>query len=152
MGTTSGGLRYPEPTEPVSQGAVNIRNLAEDVTGKYQAAPGVATTFYPDMVAVPVGTVIKMAAGKVNLTTDSQGQAVLTFPGNWTTIVSVVVTPAVSPSLPLDYVFNVGPRAAAASCYVYRSESWREVCRQYRGLLCRVRLLGGLRHGVLGNS
>ena len=35
MGTTSNGLRYPEPTDPVAQGAVAIRNLAEDVNGKY---------------------------------------------------------------------------------------------------------------------
>lgn len=32
MGVTSSGLRYPEPTEAVTQGALAIRNLAEDVT------------------------------------------------------------------------------------------------------------------------
>ena len=31
MGTTAGGLRYPEPTEAVAQGATAIKNLALDV-------------------------------------------------------------------------------------------------------------------------
>jgi hypothetical protein len=31
MGTTPSGLRWPEPTDPLPQGSVNIRNLAEDV-------------------------------------------------------------------------------------------------------------------------
>jgi hypothetical protein len=31
MGTTPSGLRYPEPTDPVSAGAVNIKNLATDL-------------------------------------------------------------------------------------------------------------------------
>jgi hypothetical protein len=35
MGTTSTGLRYPEPTDPVNQGATAIKNLATDVAGKY---------------------------------------------------------------------------------------------------------------------
>jgi len=35
MGTTSTGLRYPEPSEPVNQGAANIKNLADDVNGRF---------------------------------------------------------------------------------------------------------------------
>jgi hypothetical protein len=31
MGTTASGLRYPEPTDPVNQGAANIKNLATDL-------------------------------------------------------------------------------------------------------------------------
>jgi hypothetical protein len=31
MGTTASGLRYPEPTDPVNQGADAIKNLATDV-------------------------------------------------------------------------------------------------------------------------
>jgi hypothetical protein len=31
MGTTASGLRYPEPTDPVNQGATNMKNLATDV-------------------------------------------------------------------------------------------------------------------------
>ena len=35
MGTTVSGLRYPEPTDPVNQGATAIKNLALDVNGRY---------------------------------------------------------------------------------------------------------------------
>jgi hypothetical protein len=31
MGTTASGLRYPEPTDPVNQGATNMKNLATDL-------------------------------------------------------------------------------------------------------------------------
>ena len=45
MGTTASGLRYPEPAEPVAQGAVNIANLAADVNARYvQQFTGVAQT------------------------------------------------------------------------------------------------------------
>lgn len=37
MGTTATGLRYPEPVDPVSQGAAAIKNLADDLTAKYGA-------------------------------------------------------------------------------------------------------------------
>lgn len=43
MGVTSNGLRWPEPTDPVAQGAVAIRNLAEDVTSRHARYPGFAT-------------------------------------------------------------------------------------------------------------
>jgi hypothetical protein len=32
MGTTASGLRYPEPTDPVNQGATAMKNLADDAT------------------------------------------------------------------------------------------------------------------------
>lgn len=43
MGVTSSGLRWPEPTDPVAQGAVAIRNLAEDVTTRGARYVGFAT-------------------------------------------------------------------------------------------------------------
>jgi hypothetical protein len=45
MGTTSSGLRYPEPTDPVNQGAAAIKNLADDVTTQYpKPVRGIANT------------------------------------------------------------------------------------------------------------
>lgn len=35
MGTTSSGIRYPEPGESVKVGAQNMQDLAEDVTDRY---------------------------------------------------------------------------------------------------------------------
>jgi hypothetical protein len=35
MGTTATGLRYPESTDPANAGALNFKNLADDVTTKY---------------------------------------------------------------------------------------------------------------------
>lgn len=35
MGTTATGLRYPEPVDPVANGAAAMKNLADDVTAKY---------------------------------------------------------------------------------------------------------------------
>jgi preprotein translocase subunit SecB len=40
MGVTASGLRYPEPSEPVAQGAANIKALADDVTTKYAKVYG----------------------------------------------------------------------------------------------------------------
>jgi hypothetical protein len=119
MGTTASGLRYPEPSEPVAQGATAIRNLAEDVTGKYPPGVRPGAAFYPDAGVVPAGAVIRMAAGKVNLTCDSAGQAVLYFSPAFTTgILSVLLTPGVSPSAPMDYVFSAAPRGLD-SVYFY---------------------------------
>ena len=39
MGVTASGLRYPEPSEPVAQGAANIKALAEDLTGTIRQSP-----------------------------------------------------------------------------------------------------------------
>jgi hypothetical protein len=50
MGTTASGLRYPEPTEPVANGATAIRNLAEDVAATY----GVHVDKFP-IIAVTLG-------------------------------------------------------------------------------------------------
>jgi hypothetical protein len=35
MGVTTSGIRWPEPVDPINQGAVAMRNIAEDVTTKY---------------------------------------------------------------------------------------------------------------------
>lgn len=43
MGVTTSGLRWPEPTDPVAQGALAMRNLAEDVTARGARYLGFAT-------------------------------------------------------------------------------------------------------------
>ncbi len=56
MGTTPGGLPYPEPTDPIANGAVAIKNLATAIdptlTGKLDKAGGTVT-----------GTIVSNVAG-----------------------------------------------------------------------------------------
>jgi|SRR5262245_12532347 len=55
MGTTAGGLPYPEPTDPIAQGADAIKNLATKTEARYlsgfanvtSAANGVCTVTFP---------------------------------------------------------------------------------------------------------
>jgi len=117
MGTTATGLRYPEPADPASAGALNFKNLADDVTGKYppQAAYGTGL----DGVAIPANTVLKTAAGKTSLTTDAAGQVVFTIPGGWTgNVATMQILSTVGVGGGSDYTFSVAPRTAN-SVYLY---------------------------------
>jgi hypothetical protein len=115
-------LRYPEPTDPVAQGATAIRNLAEDVTGKYGATPylgGGWLPFYPT-TAPPAGQVMRMIGGQGNVNLDSAGTSVLTLsPSGVNTIVSIALTPTVVSGSPEDINLNASPRAVAGTLYVY---------------------------------
>lgn len=55
MGTTTSGLRYPEPTDPVAQGAAAIHNLADDVTTRGAKMLG-AAVMAPVTLGAPGGT------------------------------------------------------------------------------------------------
>ena len=65
MGTTSIGLRYPEPTDPVSQGAAAMGTLAGDVNARYplfyygppsaQNLPANGTLGFVSPITVPGG-------------------------------------------------------------------------------------------------
>jgi hypothetical protein len=44
MGTTASGLRYPEPVDPIANGALDIRHLAEDVAAKLNIQSGSRVT------------------------------------------------------------------------------------------------------------
>lgn len=43
MGVTTSGIRWPEPADPINQGALAMRNLAEDVTVRGARLLGSAT-------------------------------------------------------------------------------------------------------------
>jgi len=123
MGTTSTGLRYPEITDPAYNGADAIKNLALDVTGKYEPPMVPGAAFYPDAAAVPAGTQIKVTGGKINVTTDTAGQAVLTMPGaaGWAAMLTVIVLPAVTIGASNDTLLQAAARNGN-SFYLY---AWR---------------------------
>jgi len=60
MGTTPGGLPYPEPTDPIAQGADAIKNLATAIDNRIQtgtltvSTSGSPITFSPAFATVPV--------------------------------------------------------------------------------------------------
>jgi hypothetical protein len=93
MGTTATGLRYPEPTEPVNAGAANMKNLADDLTAKYEPAVIQSGTLYGG--AVPAGTVPRIIAGLGAGTTNAGGQ------------ISFAVGASVPGSVLLTFVANI---------------------------------------------
>jgi hypothetical protein len=78
MGTTTGGLRYPETTDLVKDGAVAIKNLALDVdtykTPGAQAIEAVAGTTYT--VVTADANKIKRLTATATVTLPSAGPAV----------------------------------------------------------------------------
>jgi hypothetical protein len=115
MGTTSSGLRYPEPTDPVNQGAAAIKNLADDVTSIYTPEPttgGVtaAGALSPDAQAVPAGAALRVVAGKLIVATDAQGQFVLTITAFTTAVVGLSIMGAVAVGAPYDNTYYAAPR------------------------------------------
>lgn len=101
MGVTTSGLRWPEPTDPVAQGALAIRSLAEDVTthaakllgsatmnGPTLPAGGgtlglsgalaIAAAAYPRIIQVTLVTTLSLATTYCNVTIRSSGTAVIT--------------------------------------------------------------------------
>lgn len=62
MGTTAGGLRFPEPEDRLNQGQLAIRNLAEDVQAKV-IGPGPTSLGY----AVNTASLKDATTGWVNL-------------------------------------------------------------------------------------
>jgi hypothetical protein len=122
MGITATGLRYPEPTEPVAQGATNIANLAADVTDKYLIEPYLgadpARTFAPSSGTIPAGASLRIVGGQLNLMTDAAGQGVL-YTGLSAGILALSVMSTVPPSTPEDLTFSAAVRSGNTSAYVY---------------------------------
>jgi hypothetical protein len=115
MGTTASGLRYPEPTDPLPNGAAAMKNLADDVTSIYTPEPttgGVTGggALSPDAQTVPAGAALRVVAGKLNVTTDAAGQFVLTITAFTTAIVGMTISSAVSLSAPFDNTFSIAAR------------------------------------------
>lgn len=71
MGTTPNGYPYPEPTDPVAQGATAIRSLAEKVD---------------------VNLALGVLAGQGQVTTDANGRGTYTFPRPFLTAPLIQVT------------------------------------------------------------
>lgn len=64
MGTTTKGYRYPEPTDPVAQGADAIKNLALDVDARAGAAASGTVSLTPTALNAPVSAAITFPAGR----------------------------------------------------------------------------------------
>jgi hypothetical protein len=103
MGTTTSGLRYPDPTDPVNQGAAAIKNLADDVTAQYsRPARGVA-----NVTANPAGTLYVLH--NLNRTF----QAILITETNTTAMKNVWVRPNTDFSNPNQFAASAWNSAGA---------------------------------------
>ncbi len=108
MGTTASGIRYPEPTEPVAQGAAAMKILADDVQAKYQLAPVNSGHLNDWGGAMPAGRVAQVVAGTATITMASNGQAAWNVPGNpWAGILSAHFIQASNVGIAGDVVFSV---------------------------------------------
>lgn len=72
MGTTTTGLPYPEPTDPVADGAAAIRALAEAIGSTWTRQPGIVL----NAGAVATGDIIMPAVGVVDSLVVNLGAAV----------------------------------------------------------------------------
>jgi hypothetical protein len=95
MGTTASGLRYPEPTDPVAQGAQAIHNLADDVTAGALGKAALSLAMQPAGAAA--GSLpVRYAAGQATLSL-TNGTVAWAIPNGgkpWTQIFCLVVRAA----------------------------------------------------------
>lgn len=130
MGTTASGLRYPEPTDPVAQGAAAMKNLADDVTSLYVGKSTGPASLQPWGGAVPAGGAVRMAAGVATLVFAASSTVAFVVPNGgkaWSQLLAVLISganntqpapgnqyaAAASPTLGTVYVTGYTPAGAA---------------------------------------
>jgi hypothetical protein len=99
MGTTAGGLPYPEPTDPFGAGSQNIKALAEAIEKDTPAAIASGAVTWPSQAA------------------NGSGGVGVTFPvGRFTLPPAVTVAPVIA--VPKNWSAGVGtPSAASVTLY-----------------------------------
>jgi hypothetical protein len=121
MGVTSTGIRYPEGTDPVSAGATNMHNLADDVTRVYPSRVNVAAlATSPAGVSVPAATPLRIMAGFATVTLAS-GFASFTIPNGgkaWTQILYFDVMGAETGTAPRNSNWTVAAAGTVGTFWI----------------------------------
>ena len=86
-GTTARGLPYPDPTDPLAQGADAIKNLAQSVDAALPNGGGAM------LGALDPAKTIRNHTGWSGGATDTNGYVRLAAPAGATSIVAIAVTP-----------------------------------------------------------
>ena len=96
MGTTASGLRYPEPTDPVNQGALNIKNLATDVdtlTGNMNIEATRVLGTLGNMGVLNAAKPCKLVTSYTFGNTDATGQFTFALPAGVKGVAAAWLTP-----------------------------------------------------------